>query len=154
MSKTLKRAALAVGALTLAAGLASRASAMPVLIVGDHLATSDYVVDLGGTIDGHAFNLANVYESPDVFTIDGGPDDLLAFCVDIYHRFDPAHTPPVTYQARDITHNSHSTLSGNGFALSHLVSGEIGFLAGIGKSTSDAAKLAGIQGAIWKVEYS
>src|SRR4051794_22908035 len=89
MSRSLKRAALAVGALALGAGAASHAGAVPVLISHAHVVTKGYVVNLGGTVDGHAFSQHSVYESPDLFTVsvDGGPaEDMLAFC---------GHLPPL-----------------------------------------------------------
>src|SRR5207253_2120940 len=100
MSRFVKRAALAVGALTLGLGAASQAGAVPVLITHAQVVTKGYVVNLGGTIDGHAFSAHNVYESPDLFTVsvDGGPaEDFLAFCVDIFHHFDE-HGTPVAYE--------------------------------------------------------
>src|SRR3954468_10174385 len=96
LHKLLIGAVAATGAMALAAS----AQASSVLISADHLATTAYTTVLGGTVDGTAFNL-NVYESPDVLTasFDGGPSQqLLVFCVDIFHFFDPANTPPVLYQ--------------------------------------------------------
>ncbi|HEY0436218.1 MAG TPA: hypothetical protein VGC92_06230, partial [Phenylobacterium sp.] len=149
-------AAMAAAALAMGLGAASHAGAATVLITADHLATTSYKVNLGGTVDGNAFSQHNVYESPELFTVsvDGGPSEsLLAFCVDIFHHFDN-NSSPLTYETANVTHNSDSTFSGGGFALSNLVSGQIGYLASLGTHTSDAARLAGIQGAIWKTEYA
>lgn len=146
-------AVAAVGALT----LASSAGASTVLITGDHLSSYNYTTVLGGTVDGHAFGGLNVYESPDILTvsIDGGPpQQLLAFCVDIFHFFDPAHTPPVNYYTSSLVKNSDAPLSGDGVVLGSLLSGELGYLAELGKTTTNQARLAGIQGAIWQTEYS
>jgi hypothetical protein len=63
-------------------------------------------------------------------------------------------TPPVTYETGQLTTDSSSTTSGNGVALSHVISGEIGYLASLGQLTTNADDLAGIQGAIWLTEYS
>lgn len=148
--KLLLGAAISAGALAMAAS----AQAATVFISADHLATSDFITTLGGTVDGQAFNQA-VYESPDVLTasIDGGPNqDLLAFCVDIFHMFDSS-TPPVTYQTGLLTGDSFG-VSGGGVPLSNLVSGQIGYLASLGQSAATAEDLAGIQGAIWLTEYS
>jgi len=106
--------AAAVGAGAMA--LAASAQASTILISADHLATSAFVTTLGGTVDGQAFN-TTVYESPDVLTasFDGGPDqDLLAFCVDIFHTFDSS-TPPVTYETGLLTTDS----SGGSTLVSH-----------------------------------
>src|SRR5579871_4167225 len=106
---------LAATAATAALGLATAANAATVLITADHLATSAYTVTLGGTVDGNAYS-QGVYESPDVLTvsINGGlPQDILAFCVDIFHNFN-SNTPPVTYTTSQVTHNSDSPASGGG----------------------------------------
>lgn len=154
MRNEVKRlAGAAILALAMSAG--AQASASTVVISASHLATSSFIVSLGGTIDGNPFS-SNVFESPDVMTvsIDGGPTQtLLAFCVDVFHAFNSS-TPPVTYQTAPVKFNSDSPASGGGTALSHLTSGKIGFLADLGKTTSDAERLAGIQGAIWQTEYS
>jgi len=142
--------AVAAGLLT----LSGAASASTYAITADHLATSSYTTVLGGTVDGNPFGL-NVYESPDILTvsIDGGPSqDLLVFCVDIFHYFNSG-TPPVTYFSSPVAANSDSPTSGGGVPLSSLISGEIGYLANLGGVTSDAERLAGIQGAIWQIEY-
>jgi hypothetical protein len=150
-TKLLLAAAAAISAL----GLASAAGAATVLISADSLATSAYVVTLGGAVDGNAYGPQGVYESPDVLTVSvngGPPEDILVFCVDIFHNFSSS-TPPVTYTTAQVTHNSDSSASGGGTALSNLISGEIGYLAQLGQGTSDPARLAGIQGAIWQTEY-
>ncbi|THD59271.1 PEPxxWA-CTERM sorting domain-containing protein [Phenylobacterium sp.] len=156
MSKPLFRRFLSATALSCALWGASQASAGTVLITADHLATSSYVVTLGGVVDGKTFNPLSVYESPDVLTasINGAaPTSLLVFCVDIFHEFDSS-TPPVTYQTGAVLTDSSGATSGAGVALGHVLSGELGFLADLGQATSDAARLAGIQGAIWETEYS
>ena len=145
----------AAAALTLALAGASQASASTVYISADHLYTSAYTVVLGGTVDGNPFS-ANVFESPDVLTVsidNGAPQDILAFCVDIFHNFNSS-TPPVTYVTSPVTNNSDSANSGGGPALSNVISGELGFLADLGKITSDPERMAGIQGAVWKTEYA
>jgi hypothetical protein len=148
---------LCVGAAAATAAflLASSAMASTVLISADHLASTAYTTVLGGTVDGTAFNL-NVYESPDILTasFDGGPSEqLLVFCVDIFHYFDPNNTPPILYQTGLLTTDSSASNSGSGVALSPLISGEIGYLASLYNGAT-AAQLAGIQGAIWLTEYS
>lgn len=143
----------AVAASALMAG--STASAASVFIAADHLATTNYVVHLGGTVNGNPFS-AQVYESPDVLTasFDGGPlETLLVFCVDIFHLFD-SQTPPITYETAQVTTDSSGALSGTGVPLSHLISGELGYLAGLANAGSTAEQLAAIQGAIWLTEYS
>jgi hypothetical protein len=144
----------AVGALVLGAG--SSALASTVAITADHLATSAYIVTLSGMVDGTAFGPLGVYESPDVMTasIDGGPSvNFLAFCVDIFHPFN-AGTPPVTYETDPVQNNSDSADSGGGTPLGSEISDEIGYLASLGRINTDAAHLAGIQGAIWQTEYA
>jgi hypothetical protein len=153
LRKLLVSAVAATGALA----LASSAAASTVHISADHLATGSYITTIGGTIDGKVFGALSVYESPDIFTvsIDGGPSqDLLAFCVDIYHFFEPSHTPPVDYYTASLLNNSDAVLSGGGVALGSVLSGELGYLADLAKTTTDAGRLAGIQGAIWETEYS
>lgn len=156
MHRTFKTVGAATGlAIALGLGAASHAAAATVIITADHLASTSYKTVLGGTVDGAAFTPTTVYESPQVFTvsIDGGPSEtMLAFCVDIFHHF-PEGDVPLTYETASVTHNSHALLSGEGFGLSSLVSSEIGYLADIGQHTTNAARLAGIQGAIWRIEY-
>jgi hypothetical protein len=147
---------LGAAAATAAFSLASSAMASTVLISADHLASTAYTTVLGGTVDGTAFDL-NVYESPDILTasLDGGPSEqLLVFCVDIFHGFDPDNTPPITYQTGLLTTDSSGSNSGTGVALSPLISGQIGYLASLYSSNMGAEALAGIQGAIWLTEYS
>jgi hypothetical protein len=147
---------LGAAAATAALLLASPAMASTVFISADHLATSAYTTTLGGTVDGTPFNLG-VYESPDILTasFDGGPSEqLLVFCVDIFHFFDPAHTPPITYQTGPLTTDSSGAQSGTGVPLTPLISGEIGFLASLYETNNSADALAGIQGAIWLTEYT
>jgi hypothetical protein len=142
-------------AATGAMALAASAQAGTVLISADHLASTAYTTVLGGTVDGTLFNL-NVYEAPDIMTasFDGGPSEqLLVFCVDIFHFFDPA-TTPVLYHTAQLTTDSSTTPSGTGVALSPLISGQIGYLASLYSSNMGAEALAGIQGAIWLTEYS
>jgi len=151
MRKVLLGAATVVGALSMAAS----ASAATVLITSGHVVTANYFVTLGGTVDGHAIH-DKAYESPDLLKVsfDGGPvESLLAFCADIFHDF-TSLTPPVTYQTGPLDSNSDSLLSGDGAPLSHIISGEIGYLANLGQVTNDIDRLAGIQGAIWLTEYA
>ena len=146
---------LIVGAVaaTGAFAIAASAQAGDVLISADHLASYNYTTVLSGTVDGQAFNL-NVYESPDILTasFDDGATykQLLVFCVDIFHFFDPANTPPITYETGLLTRDSSPALT----PLSALVSGEIGYLASLYDTNMDAASLAGLQGAIWLTEYN
>jgi hypothetical protein len=151
MRKVLLAAAAAVGAMA----LGTSASASTVFISADHMVTGAYFVELGGTVDGNPFSL-KAFESPDILTVsyDGGPlQNILVFCVDVFHLFGP-DVPPVTYETGELTNNSDSPLSGGGTPLSHVISGEIGYLASLGQSTNDADRLAAIQGAIWQTEYS
>jgi hypothetical protein len=143
-------------AATGAMALAASAQAGTVLISADHLASTAYTTVLGGTVDGQGFNI-NVYEAPDILTasFDNAPSEqLLVFCVDIFHFFDPANTPPVTYHTAPLTTDSSTTPSGTGRALTPLISGEIGYLASLYSTNMSADALAGIQGAIWLTEYN
>jgi type 1 fimbria pilin len=151
MRKLLLGASAALAVLAVSAS----ASAATFAISADHLATTDYTVTLGGTVFGVSPPYANVYESPDILTvsIDGGPNvDLMVFCVDIFHLFN-SNTPPVTYDSNLVTTNSDGAASGTGHALSHVVSGQIAFLAHLALTDHTAEQLAGIQGAIWQTEY-
>ena len=148
--------AIAATAAAVILGAGAQASAATVYISADHLYTSDYTVTLGGIVDGVAFGPQGVYESPDVLTVSingGSPHDLLAFCVDIFHNFSSS-TPPVTYMTDPVKEDSDSPASGGGPALGSVISGEIAYLADLGAVTSDAERMAGIQGAIWLTEYS
>src|SRR5258708_22341131 len=83
----------------------------------------------------------------------GGRDtQLLGFCGDIFHNFSSS-TPPVTYVTSPVKNNSDSPASGGGPALGNVLSGELGYLADLGKTTADPARLAGIQGAVSQTEY-
>lgn len=150
------RCFIAAATTVAALALASSSSAGIVQINSDQLATSSYVVNLGGTVDGTSFAPLSVYESPDVLNVsidNAPPTDLLVFCVDVFHEFDSS-SPPATYETALLQNNSDATTSGDGVALGNVVSGEIGYLADLGQATTDSARLAGIQGAIWEVEYS
>jgi len=139
-----------------ALAVSASASAATFDILADHLATSAYTVTLGGDIFGVSPPYTNVYESPDILkvSIDGGPPvDLMVFCVDIFHLFSSS-TPPVTYESNLVDTNSDGAASGTGHALSHVVSGEIGYLAHLALTDNSAEQLAGIQGAIWQTEYA
>ena len=156
MTKNMTRAALAAAGLMATLSLGSPAAASTVLISAGHLATSAYTVTLAGTVDGVAFAPLDVYESPEIFTAsyDGGaPRTLLAFCVDIFHRFDDGALP-LTYQTAAVTTNSDGVDSHGGPDLGSVLSGELGYLAALGTTTTDPARLAAIQGAIWETEYS
>jgi hypothetical protein len=140
---------LTVGAAAAAMALASSASAATVVINSSH------------TIGGYTTHISggapypDVLEGPDAMnvSIDGGPDqDIIAFCVDLFHLWTGA-PPSQTYTTAPVTHDSDGTYSGDGNLLPDLISGEIGYLAGIGQNTSDVERLAGIQGAIWQIEY-
>jgi hypothetical protein len=133
-------------------GLASQASAATVVINSSH------------TIGGFTTHIAGGAPYPDVLegpeamniTVGNGPSqDIIAFCVDLFHLWTGA---PQTYQTGDVATDSSGTQSGTGNPLSDLISGEIGFLAGLGQfvpvNTADGQdRLAGIQGAIWQIEY-
>lgn len=143
MRKNLLAAAAALGAL----GLASSAGAATVIINSSHVIGTDSVQISGGA------PYSNVYEGPEAMniSIDGGPaQDITAFCVDLFHLWTGA---PQNYVTGPVTKDSHSILSGDGNLLPDPVSGEIGYLASIGQKTSDVERLAGIQGAIWSIEY-
>jgi hypothetical protein len=145
MRKSLLAAAAALGAL----GLASSAGAVTVIINSSHL-IGGYTVHISGGAP-----YPDVYEGPEAMnvSIDGGPpQDIIAFCVDLYHLWTGA-PPAQTYVTAPVTKDSNSILSGNGNILPDPVSGEIGYLAGIGQTTSNVERLAGIQGAIWSIEY-
>jgi len=147
---------LIVGAATaVLLGGASQVSAATVIINSSSLASTAYKVHIGGTVDGVSVPFPNVFESPELMniTVGGGPaEDIVAFCVDIFHQWSPTDAP-ATYVTDPVTHNSHSTAAGGGTIIPNLISGEIGYLAGLGQSIADRDRLAGIQGAIWAIEY-
>lgn len=148
--------AIAAAAAGLILGAGSQASAATVVITAEHLYTSDYTVTLAGVVDLALFGPQGVYESPEVLTVSingGAPKDILAFCVDIFHNFGSGTALPVTYMTDPVANDSDSPASGGGPALSHVISGEIAYLADLGKLTSDPNRMAGIQGAIWATEY-
>jgi hypothetical protein len=141
------RKLLIVGAAAALLGSAASASAATVVINTSH------------TIGGYQTHISGGAPYPDVLegpeamniTIDNGPsEDIIAFCVDLFHLWTGA---PQTYTTGEVTHDSASFYSGDGNVLPDLISGEIGYLAGIGQTTSDVERLAGIQGAIWQIEY-
>jgi hypothetical protein len=137
-----------------ALAFATPAGAATVVINSSHIIGSD-TVHLTGTVDGDPLPYANVYEGPEAMniSIDGGPDqDIIAFCVDLFHLW-PGAPPSQTYTTAPVEHDSDSAFSGDGHTLLNPVSGEIAFLANLGGGTSDVARLAGIQGAIWSLEY-
>jgi hypothetical protein len=148
--KTLLGAAAASAALA----FVTQAAAATVVINSSHVIGSD-TVHLTGTVDGDPLPYPNVYEGPEAMnvSIDGGPaQDIIAFCVDLFHLW-PGAPPSQTYTTAPVEHDSDSAFSGDGHTLLDPISGEIGFLADIGAHTSDVQRLAGIQGAIWAVEY-
>lgn len=152
---TFRSLTIGAAALTFAASAGTAASASTVFISASQLVSTSYIVTLGGTVDGNPFGPMSVFEAPELLTasIDGGPNQsLLAFCVDIFHGFGSG-TPPVTYQTQSVQFNSNSPASGGGTAVSSLVSGQVGYLASLGKTTNNTARLAGIQGAIWQALY-
>ena len=145
MRKVLLGAATALGAF----GLASSAGAATVVINSSHV-IGGYTVQISGGAP-----YSNVYEGPEAMNVsfNGGPaQDITAFCVDLFHLWTGA-PPAQTYVTAPVTKDSHDYWSGDGNTLSDSVSGQIGFLAGMGQTTSDVARLAGIQGAIWSIEY-
>jgi hypothetical protein len=131
-----------------------------IAIAGPDISTSEYSTALELT--------ASVNGSPSVKT-------LYAFCVDIYHQIsvgiDTAHdivagkgdgqsAVNLPYHTALLTVNSDGPTSGvSGSALSATQIAQIGGLANLGgdlirADASDLSnKLAGIQGAIWSIEY-
>jgi hypothetical protein len=143
------RKLLIVGAAAALLGAATSASAATVVINTSH------------TIGGYTTHISGGAPYPDVLegpeamniSVDGGPDqDIIAFCVDLFHLWSGA-PPAQSYVTAPVTHDSDGPYSGDGAILPDLISGEIGYLAGIGQTTSDVERLAGIQGAIWQIEY-
>jgi hypothetical protein len=135
-------------------GFASQANAATVIINSSSLYSTAYTVHIGGTIDGNPPLYPDVYESPELMNITIGSEtgNIIAFCVDLFHLWSGSDAP-ATYTTDPVTHNSDSGNSGGGPGLPHQVSAEIGYLAKIGQGVSDAERLAGIQGAIWAIEY-
>jgi hypothetical protein len=157
----MRRYLIAGAAAAALVGLASNAGAATVVINSSHVIGGD-TVSLTGTVGPSNTPLPypNVMEGPEAMNIsvDGGqPFDIVAFCVDLFHLW-PGAPPSQTYETAPVTNDSNSPASGGGDALSDLISGEIGFLAQLAQSidinTADGQhRLAGIQGAIWSIEY-
>jgi len=145
----MRKSILLGAAAAVALSLASSASAATVVINSSHV-IGGYTTHISGGAP-----YPDVMEGPEAMniSIDGGPaEDIIAFCVDLFHLWSGA--PPVqTYTTAPVTHDSNGTYSGDGAVLSDLISGEIGYLTTIGQTTSDVERLAGIQGAIWQIEY-
>lgn len=166
-----RRAPLLAGVASLiAAGCAVAATPVQIQTAGIY---SPGIVTIAGPMN------AQVYSSAVEFTSLVGasttPVTLYAFCVDLYHDiavgFDTQHDvvagagdaqagANLAYHTAQLTVDSSTGPSGQGgTALSTAQIGEIGALAGIGGNLikTDAAdlanKLAGIQEAIWSVEY-
>jgi MYXO-CTERM domain-containing protein len=92
-------------------------------------------------------------------TIQGDPNTLWVFCVDINHTINiGAQNPPLAYEPAPVTTDSSGSQSGTGNPISQTLSGELGTLASIGSAMADspspdAVKLTAIAGAIWQLEY-
>ncbi len=145
MRKLLIGASAALAALAVSAS----ASAATVVINSSHV-IGGYTVHISGGAP-----YADVLEGPEAMNIsvDGGPSqDIIAFCVDLFHLWSGA-PPAQTYVTAPVTHDSAGTYSGDGAILPDLISVQIGYLAQLGQTTSDIERLAGIQGAIWRIEY-
>ncbi len=86
---------------------------------------------------------------------------LPVFCIDLFHDIDiGSYNPPLSYTFGTITNNSSSDPSGTGgSSLGAPAPGEIQTLVNIGASdyehgTGNADIYAGLQGAIWQIEYN
>jgi hypothetical protein len=98
-----------------------------------------------------------VYASAFLFTTSTG-SIMPVFCVDIWHDINlgPAN---ILYKEAPLANDSSGALSGTGAALSTAQIGEIGGLADLGfdlvhhGDANLATDLAGIQAAIWSIEY-
>lgn len=141
----------AVGAAALSIlGFSSSASATNILYVTNVTVNSYDTLTVNGN---------NVIASAIGLTIQGDPNPLWVFCVDINHTINIGpQNPPLPYELAPVTTDSSGSQSGTGNALSQTVSGEISTLASIGSSivngpSPDAVKLTAIAGAIWVVEY-
>src|ERR1043165_5817285 len=99
-------------------GLASQANAATVVINSSHVIGGYTTHISGGAL------YPDVMEGPEAMnvSIDGGPaQDLIAFCVDLFHLWNGA-PPAVTYTTAPVTHDSNSTFSGDGNLLPDLIS--------------------------------
>ena len=105
-------------------------------------------------------NGSNVIASAIGLTVQGDPNTLWVWCVDLDHDIGiGSYNPPLAYQTGQVATNSTGAMSGTGTALSQPISGEIETLADIGtgianSGSPDAEKLTAIQGAIWEAEYN
>jgi hypothetical protein len=148
----------ATGAVLLAMGAASGASASTLDITSAGMYSSNTLLINGG-IDNNVQGLAG----PMLLTTSSS--SFWVFCVDLYHNITVAiggqnsFSPPLAYTTGQITTNS-STGSGTGTALSSMISGEIQYLANkylplastsMGNTLQD--QLTAVQAAIWNIEY-
>ena len=152
------RVRLACAGVALAAVMAcgGAANAAQVVISNGQM-VNPLIVNLSGT----AYNGA-VYDAAMQFTttLNGKPDAILAFCVDVYHdiNFGP-YQPPLQYQTNTFTTNSNPAGgSANTLTTTQIVQIDTlvnygtdvqndGTLSSLAKSTEVAA----VQGAIWQV---
>jgi hypothetical protein len=93
-------------------------------------------------------------------TLQGDPDTVWVWCVDLDHVIDlGAQKPALAYAVSPVTTDSTGATSGTGNPLPLVpnVAGEIATLAdigtGIAKADGSPDDLSAIQGAIWSIEY-
>jgi hypothetical protein len=162
-ARVLKHISAATGAVLLAMGAASGASASTLDIASAGMYSSNTLLINGG-IDHNVQGLAG----PMLLTTSSS--SFWVFCVDLYHNITVAiggqhsFSPPLAYTTGQITTNS-STGSGTGAALSTMISGEIQYLANkylplASTNMSNTPQnqllqnqLTAVQAAIWDIEY-
>lgn len=158
--------------LLLAGGAASIASATPVNIQSAGIYQPGTI-----NITGPALNQAAYATAVDLVANQSGtPVTLYAFCIDLFHSIstgidsnhdivtgagDAQASATLNYHTATLTLDSNGPSSGtSGQSLTAVQVGEIGGLADLGRGliihdVSDLSrKLAGIQGAIWAIEYA
>jgi PEP-CTERM motif len=117
-------------------------------------------VDLSGTINSAPFNENGVNSGLITLTTTTGSIPPV-FCIDLFHTIGiGSQSPPLPYTTGTIIADSSENPAGTGGnPLSQPVTGEIQTLANIGYAdyvhgTGGADVYAGLQGAIWSIEYN
>ena len=147
-------------ALTIAAAAAAALSSLAVSSAAS-ASTIFYVTNVAV----NSLNTLTINGNSDIasaigLTIQGDPNTLWVFCVDVTHTANiGAQNPPAAYELAPVTTDSTGSQSGTGSPLSQTLSGELGTLASIGaaianSSNPDPVKLTAIAGAIWQLEYN
>jgi hypothetical protein len=146
----------AVAALVAGLGTAASAGQSYITNVGVESWTD---VTVTGTINGGAISQDETATLIELTTTSGSV--LPVFCVDLLHDiYAQDYNPPLAYFVAPVRTDSTGSASGTGNSLPPLVTGEIQALAELGGfyfthgvSDPDNA-FAGIQGAIWTLEYN